>query len=75
MDVARAGIGFVPEDRRIFADLTVGENLNVASRGGKNGRFTVERVFELFPKLRELVDRQGGFLSAASSRCSPSRAR
>ena len=62
-DVAQAGIGFVPEDRRIFADLTVWENLDVASRGGTNGRFTVERVFELFPKLRELVDRQGGFLS------------
>ena len=62
-DVAQAGIGFVPEDRRIFADLTVWENLDVASRGGKTGRFTVERVFELFPKLRELVDRQGGFLS------------
>ena len=62
-DVAQAGIGFVPEARRIFADLTVWENLDVASRGGTNGRFTVERVFELFPKLRELVDRQGGFLS------------
>jgi branched-chain amino acid transport system ATP-binding protein len=62
-DVAQAGIGFVPEDRRIFADLTVWENLDVATRGGKNGRFTVERVFDLFPKLRELVDRQGGYLS------------
>jgi branched-chain amino acid transport system ATP-binding protein len=62
-DVAQAGIGFVPEDRRIFADLTVWENLDVATRGGKNGAFTVERVFDLFPKLRELVDRQGGFLS------------
>ena len=62
-DVAQAGIGFVPEDRRIFADLTVWENLDVASRGRRNGGFTVERVFDLFPKLRELVDRQGGFLS------------
>jgi branched-chain amino acid transport system ATP-binding protein len=61
--IARAGIGFIPEDRRIFADLTVWENLNVASRGGRNGGWTVERVFSLFPKLRELVDRQGGFLS------------
>jgi branched-chain amino acid transport system ATP-binding protein len=62
-DVAQAGIGFVPEDRRIFADLTVWENLDVASRGRRNGGFTIERVFDLFPKLRELVDRQGGFLS------------
>jgi branched-chain amino acid transport system ATP-binding protein len=58
--VARAGIGFVPEDRRIFAELTVWENLDVASRGTG---WTVERVFALFPKLRELSERQGGFLS------------
>ncbi len=61
--IARAGIGFIPEDRRIFADLTVWENLDVAIRGVSPGGFTVERVFDLFPKLRELVDRQGGFLS------------
>jgi branched-chain amino acid transport system ATP-binding protein len=65
--VARAGIGFVPEDRRIFADLTVWENLDVASRGpradGAAGGFTVERVYDLFPKLRELRDRTGGYLS------------
>ena len=62
--IARAGMGFIPEDRRIFADLTVWENLDVASRGGRNGGgWTVERVFDLFPKLRELMNRQGGFLS------------
>jgi branched-chain amino acid transport system ATP-binding protein len=61
--IARAGIGFVPEDRRIFADLTVWENLDVARRGARNGGWTVERVFDLFPTLRELVGRQGGFLS------------
>lgn len=62
--IADLGIGFVPEDRRIFADLTVWENLDVAarSRGGTTA-WTLERVFDLFPKLRELVDRQGGFLS------------
>jgi branched-chain amino acid transport system ATP-binding protein len=59
--VAQAGIGFVFEDRRIFSELSVWENLDVASR--RRGRFTIERVFELFPKLAELVDRQGGFLS------------
>ena len=62
-DVAQAGIGFVPEDRRIFADLTVWENLDVASRRRAGGGFTIERVFDLFPKLRELMGRQGGFLS------------
>jgi branched-chain amino acid transport system ATP-binding protein len=63
-EIAGLGIGFVPEDRRIFADLTVWENLDVAARtrGGTSG-WTLERVFGLFPKLRDLVDRQGGFLS------------
>ena len=59
--VARAGIGFVPEDRRIFADLTVWENLDVAQRG--NGGFTIEKVFDLFPTLQKLTGRNGGYLS------------
>jgi branched-chain amino acid transport system ATP-binding protein len=62
--VARAGIGFVPEDRRIFAELSVWENLDVARRAAaRPGRWTVEAVFELFPVLERLRDRQGGFLS------------
>jgi branched-chain amino acid transport system ATP-binding protein len=114
--VARAGIGFVPEDRRIFADLTVWENLDVAARNRKAARdrqqqhaaarqhaedqdnsqqrqhgearqqersrkpsipahprlepskptplqWTTERVFDLFPKLRDLSSRNGGYLS------------
>ena len=59
--VARAGLGFVPEDRRIFADLTVWENLDVAGRGASG--WTIERVFDLFPQLRDLTRRNGGFLS------------
>jgi branched-chain amino acid transport system ATP-binding protein len=62
-EIAKAGLGFVPEDRRIFADLTVWENLDVATRARGNGGFTLERVYELFPKLAELRDRQGGYLS------------
>ena len=62
--VARAGIGFVPEDRRIFAELSVWENLDVARRAAaRPGHWTVEAVTELFPVLGELRDRQGGFLS------------
>jgi branched-chain amino acid transport system ATP-binding protein len=68
--VARAGIGFVPEDRRIFADLTVWENLDVASRAPRSepaSRFplqwSVERVLELFPQLGALARRNGGYLS------------
>jgi branched-chain amino acid transport system ATP-binding protein len=60
--VANLGIGFVPEDRRIFAELTVWENLDVAARR-RDGGWTVERVYDLFPTLRELRDRRGGFLS------------
>ena len=63
-EIAALGIGFVPEDRRIFADLTVWENLDVAARNrGGTSAWTLERVFDLFPQLHELVDRQGGFLS------------
>jgi branched-chain amino acid transport system ATP-binding protein len=62
-EVANAGIGFVPEDRRIFAELTVWENLDVAARRTRPGGWTVERVYDLFPKLAEIKDRQGGFLS------------
>ena len=61
---ARAGIGFVPEDRRIFAELTVWENLDVAARAlRRKGRWTIEAVYELFPVLHALSDRRGGFLS------------
>jgi len=62
--VARAGIGFVPEDRRIFAELSVWENLDVARRAARRqSRWTVDSVYELFPVLRELRDRRGGYLS------------
>jgi branched-chain amino acid transport system ATP-binding protein len=62
--ICRMGIGFVPEDRRIFAELTTWENLDVARRvSGRSGPWTIEAVYELFPKLNELRDRQGGFLS------------
>jgi branched-chain amino acid transport system ATP-binding protein len=62
--IARAGIGFVPEDRRVFAELSVWENLEVAGRAAaRPGRFTIDEVFRLFPVLRELRNRQSGFLS------------
>src|SRR4029453_12208105 len=60
---AGLGIGFVPKDRRIFADLTLWENLDVAGRRTRAGGFSTERVFDLFPALRQLRDRPGGFLS------------
>jgi branched-chain amino acid transport system ATP-binding protein len=55
--VARLGFGFVPQERGIFPSLTVRENLTVFARGGRGrggntGRWTLERIFELFPNLR-----------------------
>jgi branched-chain amino acid transport system ATP-binding protein len=63
--IAQLGIGFVPEDRRIFSDLTVWENLDVAiQRSARRGnRWTLARVFELFPALEPIQNRRGGFLS------------
>ena len=62
--IARAGIGFVPEDRRVFAELTVRENLDVARRAaGRAGPWTIDAVCGLFPQLAELRDRHAGFLS------------
>ena len=63
-EIARAGIGFVPEDRRVFADLSVLENLEVGGRAAaRPGSWSVDAVFDLFPKLRELSGRRAGYLS------------
>jgi branched-chain amino acid transport system ATP-binding protein len=62
--IARAGIGLVPEDRRIFAELTVWENLDIAGRAaGRRGHWTIDAVFELFPQLAGIRTRMGGYLS------------
>jgi branched-chain amino acid transport system ATP-binding protein len=64
--IARQGIGFVPEDRRVFFNLTVQENPEVARQTWGNGGaspWTAERVFELFPILRERRRQAGGTLS------------
>ncbi len=63
--ICRLGIGFVPEDRRIFPELSVWENLDIARRAGANGRtsWREEQVFALFPDLAEIRDRLGGVLS------------
>ena len=60
--ICRLGIGFVPEDRRIFPELSVWENLDIARRTGAGGRTTwsEEQVFALFPDLAEIRDRRGG---------------
>jgi len=58
---AQLGIGYVPEERRIFPELSVRENLELAARPG--GPWTIERVYELFPRLAEIERRPGGYLS------------
>ncbi len=62
---AMLGMGYVPDDRRIFPELTVRENLEVAIKhGSKNGRgWTLERIYQLMPWLKEIQRRRGGFLS------------
>ena len=67
-EIARRGLGYVPEDRRIFTDLTVAENLEVGRLPSRQNvtdapRWTVARVCELFPKLQEMLDRPGGQMS------------
>jgi branched-chain amino acid transport system ATP-binding protein len=64
-EISRLGIGFVPEDRRIFSDLTVWENLDVGIQPGRKREnvWTLERVFDLFPALKPIQSRKGGYLS------------
>jgi branched-chain amino acid transport system ATP-binding protein len=63
--VARSGIGFVPEDRRIFPDITVLGNLDVGRKysKSKDNKWTLERIYQLFPILKDFSNRQGGTLS------------
>jgi len=60
-DVARMGIKYVPQDKKVFSDLTVRENLELGSYATKD--YNWDTVFEFFPKLKILLDRKAGFLS------------
>jgi len=62
--IARLGLGYVPEDRRIFTDLTVEENLDIGRRPARDGAaWTAERVYAVFPNLGEMRRRPGGRMS------------
>ena len=70
--IARRGIALVPQGRRIFAPLSVRENLTLGARADG---WSLERVFDLFPRLRERQTQSGARCRAASNRCSPSAGR
>lgn len=64
-EIARMGLGYVPEDRRVFAQLTVMENLEVGRQPERPGAplWTAEKLFEIFPNLAEMRNRPGGQMS------------
>ena len=63
-DIARLGLGYVPENRDIFPTLTVRQNLLLGQKSARQtGRWSIEDLFGLFPDLRERADTEGGVLS------------
>ncbi|MGZ8402030.1 MAG: ABC transporter ATP-binding protein [Rhodoplanes sp.] len=68
--VARSGLAFVPEDRGVFPNLTVKENLTFAARSGGSGRadWTLERIYTLFPRLAERRQHGGNQLSGGEQK-------
>jgi ABC-type branched-subunit amino acid transport system ATPase component len=60
-DIARLGIKYVPQDKKVFSDLTVSENLELGSYATKD--YDWDRVTAYFPKLKQLMDRKAGYLS------------
>lgn len=67
--LVRQGMGWVPDDRRIFADLTVGENLEIAERKSIAGeQWDKQKVYDLFPALKEMDGRKGGLLSGGEQK-------
>jgi branched-chain amino acid transport system ATP-binding protein len=64
-EIARLGLGYVPEDRRIFTDLTVAENLDVGRQAPRPGAptWSIEKLVTLFPALGNMLKRRGGSMS------------
>jgi branched-chain amino acid transport system ATP-binding protein len=63
MEIARLGISLVPEERRIFTNLTVAENLKLAQVTARRAGWTLERVYDRFPRLRERLRNKGDEIS------------
>lgn len=62
-ELGRLGLAFVPENRRIFPNLTVEENLKIATVMGRKGPWSLERIYQLFPRLQERAAQAGDTLS------------
>ncbi len=62
-EIAQMGIGFVPDDRRIFPDLTVRQNILIARREKEGATWNLDRIYQLFPKLKDLETHMGNQLS------------
>ena len=60
-DIARMGLKYIPQDKKVFSDLTVRENLELGSYATKD--YDWDQVTRLFPRLKSLMDRKGGYLS------------
>lgn len=69
-EIARRGMGYVPEDRRIFGELTVAENLEVGRRPARPGlpAWNEDKVFALFPSLGTMADRPGNRMSGGEQK-------
>lgn len=61
--ISRMGVGYVPENRMIFPDLTVMENLMIGVNPSRPGPFTIDSAFEIFPRLEYMKNRAGGLMS------------
>lgn len=61
--IARLGIGISPQGRSVFPNLTVKENLLLSARSSRNGHWTLDKVYDLFPRLKERASSMGGTLS------------
>ena len=67
--LTRKGIGYIPDDRRIFADLTVGENLEIGERKSRKGEgWSREKIYGIFPALKNIESRRGGCLSGGEQK-------
>ncbi len=61
--IANSGIGLIPQGKRIFSNLTVKENLTTTAKNYKNGRWSLDKIYSLFPRLKEREKSMGGNLS------------